>query len=86
MLIKIKAKQAGGHIHFGMWMGKHEGALGKAGELCLREEEWQVLRESLQASSPGNWQQDGMILRRTIKSPELTIIIEEHYDDKAAAE
>jgi hypothetical protein len=49
MLIKTRAEQLGAHVHVQVFVGKHEGALGRAGTLVMRPEEW---RGSVTSSSP----------------------------------
>jgi hypothetical protein len=49
MLIKTRAEQLGAHVHVQVFVGKHEGALGLAGTLVMRPEEW---RGSVTSSSP----------------------------------
>lgn len=76
MLIKIKVMTGGGHCHLGIWMGKHEGALGKAGTLCFRVEEWALIKSTIPVV-----QLIGDILLKF--SSGLTIMIEEKNDDEA---
>jgi hypothetical protein len=49
MIIKMKAEQAGGHVHVGVWMGNTSGSLGKCGSLCFREDEWPLFRQGLKS-------------------------------------
>ena len=49
--IKFYYKVLGGHTHVRVFSGPLEGTCGKAGELILRNGEWEVLREVLHTSS-----------------------------------
>lgn len=43
MIVRIYHKRLGGHVHMRVFAGETEGALGKAGDLCLRVEEFNAL-------------------------------------------
>ena len=44
MLFRIYYETAGGHTHMRIFAGKSEGALGKCGDLCMRNEEFEIFR------------------------------------------
>lgn len=46
MIFRIRFVVAGGHVHASLFAGHHEGALGKAGDFCLRNEEFAAFREA----------------------------------------
>lgn len=43
MFIKVRHELVGGHVHVGVWMGRHANAIGKCGTLTFRAEEWDAL-------------------------------------------
>lgn len=47
MIFRFTAKEAGGHTHISIAAGKTKLSLGKAGDICLRNEEWEALRRGL---------------------------------------
>lgn len=40
MIFRIYHDKRGGHVHMRLFAGKKEGALGKCGDLCMREDEF----------------------------------------------
>ena len=40
MIFRIYHKKLGGHVHMRVFSGKTDGALGKCGDLTMREEEF----------------------------------------------
>lgn len=45
-MFRIRFKKLGGHVHFRLFAGPHEFALGKCGNLCMREEEFKKFRDA----------------------------------------
>jgi hypothetical protein len=44
MIFRIYHETAGGHVHCRVFAGRHDGALGKCGDLCMRVEEFEVFK------------------------------------------
>lgn len=44
MIFRIYYETAGDHTHMRMFAGKRDGALGKCGDLCMRNEEFEDFR------------------------------------------
>jgi hypothetical protein len=49
MIFKFRHERGGDHIHISIFAGKTDGSLGKAGDICLREEEWQEFRSLIES-------------------------------------
>jgi hypothetical protein len=47
MYVKFVSQVGGGHVHFAVFMGKDKDHLGKAGDLCLRIEEYMWLYQKI---------------------------------------
>lgn len=47
MIFRIYHEKRGGHIHMAVFSGKTSGALGKCGDLCMREEEFKEFRQHM---------------------------------------
>lgn len=45
MIFRIYHEKRGGHVHMAVFAGKTSGALGKCGDLCMREEEFVEFRQ-----------------------------------------
>jgi hypothetical protein len=50
MLFRFYYETAGGHTHLRVFAGRHVGALGKCGDLCMRNEEFEEFRAITQHS------------------------------------
>lgn len=46
MIFKFRYCEQGGHTHITLFAGRSEGSLGNAGALVLRNEEFELFRES----------------------------------------
>ena len=46
MIFRIRYEQLGGHTHMRMFAGPHDGALGKCGDLTMRNEEFKLFRDA----------------------------------------
>ncbi len=44
MIFRIYHETIGGHTHCALFAGKHDWALGKCGEFCMRNEEFEAFR------------------------------------------
>jgi hypothetical protein len=44
MIFRIYHETAGGHVHCQVFAGRHDGALGKCGDLCMRVEEFEIFK------------------------------------------
>lgn len=64
-MIKIRYKQRGAHVHMSVFVGPHTGALGKAGELTMREDEFADLRSMLQTNDRFIFEEDTDARRAT---------------------
>lgn len=47
MIFRIYHETLGGHVHMRVFAGKHDGALGKCGDLTMRSEEFEEFRYSV---------------------------------------
>lgn len=47
--ILVRHQSIGAHVHMDVFVGRQQGSRGRAGELILREEEWDVFRAGLEA-------------------------------------
>jgi hypothetical protein len=47
MIFRIYHQQQGGHVHMRVFAGTHDGALGKCGDLTMREPEFAVFKRWL---------------------------------------
>jgi hypothetical protein len=45
MIFRIYHDKRGGHVHMRFFSGRHDGAMGKCGDLCMRADEFDVFRE-----------------------------------------
>ena len=45
MIFRIWHETLGGHVHMRLFAGKHEGALGKCGDLTMTVEEFDIFRQ-----------------------------------------
>lgn len=53
MIFKFKHEKGGDHVHIAIFAGKTDGSLGKAGDICLRSEEWEEFRSLIEAVPAG---------------------------------
>lgn len=44
MIVRVRYKQRGGHVHMRVFCGRQEGSLGKCGELVMRNDEFVFFR------------------------------------------
>jgi len=47
MIVKLRSRRLGEHVHEQVFVGEQEGALGLAGELTFRVGEWQLFGAAL---------------------------------------
>jgi hypothetical protein len=52
MIFRAYFERVGGHTHIRLFAGSHEGALGKCGNLCMRNAEFEIFKA---ASLPIQW-------------------------------
>lgn len=50
MSFRFYYQELGGHTHVRVFASKAVGQGGKVGDLCFRNEEWKVFRDTLEAS------------------------------------
>ena len=46
MIFRMYYRILGGHAHCRLFVGPHEGTLGKCGDLCMRTEEFKLFRDA----------------------------------------
>lgn len=46
MIFRIHYTPRSGHVHIRFFAGKHEGALGKCGDLTMRTEEFEIFKKA----------------------------------------
>lgn len=46
MIFRLYHETLGGHVHCRLFSGKHDGALGKCGEIVMRVDEFAIFREA----------------------------------------
>jgi hypothetical protein len=44
VIFRIYYEQRGNHVHMRVFCGVHDGAMAKAGDLCMRAEEFETFR------------------------------------------
>jgi hypothetical protein len=64
MIFRVYYEQAGGHTHMRWFAGTHEGALGKCGDLTMRNNEFAEFKE---AGLPIQWRKEA---RRALEGGE----------------
>lgn len=52
MIFKFRFLEQGAHTHIRLFAGVSEGALGKCGDLVMRNEEWSAFQDSFAEFSP----------------------------------
>lgn len=67
MIFKFRHERGGDHIHISIFAGKTDGSLGKAGDICLRSEEWEAFRSIIEAAPSGEFVDNKVIFEGDAK-------------------